>query len=61
MSNFHHTCEIPSIRIDDGHILRCRVAREDGEYVDAEINLNSCIGNNDGKSRTDYYSLRVLA
>lgn len=48
MSNFHHTCEIPSIRIDDGHILRCRVAREDGEYVDAEINLNSCIGNDNG-------------
>lgn len=49
MSNFHHTCEIPSIRIDDGHILRCRVAREDGEYVDAEINLNSCIGNDNGE------------
>ncbi|KKY35063.1 putative cyanovirin-n family protein [Diaporthe ampelina] len=45
MSNFHHTCEIPSVRIDHGHILRCRVARENGEYVDAEINLNSCIGN----------------
>lgn len=59
MSNFHHTCEIPSIRIDDGHILRCRVAREDGEYVDAEINLNSCIGNDNGKSQADYYSLRV--
>ncbi|KAH8766626.1 Cyanovirin-N [Diaporthe sp. PMI_573] len=48
MSNFHHTCEIPSIRVDHGHILRCRVAREDGEYVDSEIDLNSCIGNDNG-------------
>jgi hypothetical protein len=48
MSNFHHTCEIPSVRVDDGHMLRCRVAREDGEYVDSEIDLNSCIGNDNG-------------
>ncbi|KUI55824.1 hypothetical protein VP1G_03200 [Cytospora mali] len=48
MSNFHHTAEIPSIRVDEGHVLHCRVVREDGEHVDARIDLNSCIGNENG-------------
>ncbi|PSR90465.1 Cyanovirin-N [Coniella lustricola] len=48
MSNFHHSCEIDSCRVENGHILRCRVARADGEFVESEIDLNSCIGNEDG-------------
>ncbi|EAQ87096.1 hypothetical protein CHGG_03715 [Chaetomium globosum CBS 148.51] len=35
-------------RVDDGHILRARLQKADGEWVDAEINLNDFIGNNDG-------------
>ncbi|ROV94818.1 hypothetical protein VPNG_09305 [Cytospora leucostoma] len=48
MANFHRTADIPSIRIDDAHILRARVTRNDGEHVDAEIDLNRYIGNIDG-------------
>lgn len=35
-------------RVDDGHILRARLQREDGEWVDAEIDLNDFVGNNEG-------------
>lgn len=51
MANFHLTADIPSIRIDDTHILRARVTRENGEHVDAEIDLNQYIGNIDGNHR----------
>lgn len=49
MSNFHHTAEGPSIHVHEGRFLRCRIAREDGEYVDAEMDLNCCIGNDNGR------------
>lgn len=48
MSNFHHTAEIHTIRVEDGRILRSRVAREDGEFVDSEIDLDRCVGNDNG-------------
>ncbi|CAN8101571.1 unnamed protein product [Discula destructiva] len=48
MSNFHETAEIDSIRLDDGRVLRCLIRREDGELQDAEMDLNCCIGNQDG-------------
>lgn len=48
MSNFHLTCEMPSVHVDEGRILRCRVAREDGDFVDAQVDLNGCIGNDNG-------------
>ncbi|KAH6632867.1 Cyanovirin-N [Chaetomium tenue] len=35
-------------RVEDGHMLRARLQKSDGEWVDAEINLNDFIGNNDG-------------
>ncbi|KAH8880813.1 Cyanovirin-N [Thozetella sp. PMI_491] len=38
------------IRVDDGHILRAKVRREDGSESDTEINLNDFIGNNNGAS-----------
>ncbi|KAJ4391084.1 hypothetical protein N0V93_004698 [Gnomoniopsis smithogilvyi] len=47
--NFHETCELESIRIDDGRFLRCLVRREDGELTEAEIDLNCCIGNENGQ------------
>lgn len=48
MSNFHLTAETPSIHVHEGRWLRCRVAREDGDFVDAEMDLNCCIGNDNG-------------
>lgn len=46
--NFFATSE--EIRLEDGHILRARLQRIDGEWVDAEINLNDHIGNENGMS-----------
>ncbi|OAL51445.1 Cyanovirin-N [Pyrenochaeta sp. DS3sAY3a] len=43
---FHHSAE--DIRIDDGHILRARLQRADGEWNDSEIDLNNHIGNDNG-------------
>lgn len=48
MANFHYTAEIPSIRVEEGRFLRCLVAREDGEFVESEIDLDRVIGNQDG-------------
>jgi hypothetical protein len=44
---FYHTAE--DIRIDDGHVLRARLQTADGEWNDAEIDLNQHIGNDNGK------------
>ncbi|KAK7742258.1 hypothetical protein SLS53_004401 [Cytospora paraplurivora] len=52
MANFHLTADIPSIHIDDAHILRARVTRNNGEHVDASIDLNQYIGNIDDYSET---------
>jgi hypothetical protein len=43
---FYHTAE--EIRIDDGHMLRARLQTADGNWNDSEIDLNSCIGNDNG-------------
>lgn len=43
---FHYSAE--DIRVDDGHILRARLQRGDGEWQDAEIDLNNHIGNDNG-------------
>lgn len=48
MSNFHLSAEIHTIRVEEGRVLRSRVAREDGEFVDAEMDLNCCVGNDNG-------------
>jgi hypothetical protein len=37
------------IRVEDNHILRARLSKGDGEWVDAELDLNNCIGNNNGR------------
>lgn len=36
------------IRLEDGHMLVAQLQNEEGEMVEASIDLNSCIGNNDG-------------
>ncbi|KAF1915655.1 CVNH domain-containing protein [Ampelomyces quisqualis] len=43
---FHYSAE--DIRIDDDHMLRARLQRADGEWNDAEIDLNNHIGNDNG-------------
>jgi hypothetical protein len=50
---FYYSAE--DIRIDDGHILRARLRTADGEWRDAEIDLNQHIGNVDGKSALQPY------
>ncbi|KAF2819206.1 Cyanovirin-N [Ophiobolus disseminans] len=44
--SFHYSAE--EIRIDDGHILRARLQNGNGDWVDAEIDLNNHIGNDNG-------------
>ena len=43
---FYYTAE--DIRIDDGHVLKARLQKADGEWEDAEIDLNDYIGNDNG-------------
>lgn len=45
---FHYSAEEGSIRVDDNHVLRARLQRGDGEWQDAEIDLNNHIGNDNG-------------
>lgn len=45
--SFHSTAQ--EIRVDDGHILRAKVPNGAGELVDAELDLDSVLGNSDGK------------
>lgn len=46
--SFHYTAEEGSIRVEDNHILKARLQRADGEWQDAEIDLNNHIGNDNG-------------
>ncbi|KAL1835988.1 hypothetical protein VTJ49DRAFT_5736 [Mycothermus thermophilus] len=46
MSYFHASAS--DIRVDDDHILRATLINADGEEVEAELDLNTVIGNNDG-------------
>ena len=48
--SFHVNAEELHIN-DDGHILLGKLPNEDGDLVEAEIDLNECLGNNDGTSR----------
>lgn len=53
--SFHYSAE--DIRIEDGHILKARLQRADGEWNDSEIDLNNHIGNDNGESYC--FGLRV--
>ncbi|KAK1999382.1 CVNH domain-containing protein [Colletotrichum falcatum] len=44
--SFHVSAQ--DIRVDDGHILRARLNNSNGDAVDAEYDLNDCLGNNNG-------------
>ncbi|KAK0672151.1 Cyanovirin-N [Cercophora samala] len=44
--SFHLSAQ--NIRVDDGHILRAELQNGDGEWVEAELDLNTVLGNNDG-------------
>ncbi|OLN97900.1 Cyanovirin-N-like protein [Colletotrichum chlorophyti] len=44
--SFHASAE--DTRVDDGHILRARLQNGEGEFVDAELDLNQVLGNNNG-------------
>ncbi|KAH7120405.1 CVNH domain-containing protein [Dactylonectria estremocensis] len=44
--SFHLSAE--DISLEDGHVLKARLANTDGEHVDAELDLNYYIGNSDG-------------
>ena len=37
-----------NIRVDEGHILRAQLQNEAGEFVDAEIDLDQFVGNDNG-------------
>lgn len=45
--SFHTSAQY--IRVDDNHILRARLSNEDGNFVDAEIDLDQFIGNSNGE------------
>lgn len=44
--SFHQSAE--DVRVDDGHILRARIPNANGDMVDAECDLDQCLGNNNG-------------
>ncbi|CAG8949288.1 hypothetical protein HYFRA_00004913 [Hymenoscyphus fraxineus] len=44
--SFHSTAQ--DIRVDDNHILRARLQNNNGDWVDAEMDLNTCLANNNG-------------
>ena len=48
VGNFHMSCETHSFRVDDGHMLRGRLTNMDGDMVEAEIDLNTVLGNDNG-------------
>lgn len=55
---FHHSAE--DIRVDDGHILRARLQNGEGEYIDAEIDLNNHIGNDNGMSSSFHLDTKLV-
>lgn len=46
--SFHLTAE--DIRIEDSHRLVARLRNADGDLQDASIDLNTCLGNDNGTS-----------
>lgn len=44
--SFHESAQ--NVTVEDGHVLRAELANVEGENVEAELDLNTCIGNNNG-------------
>lgn len=38
-----------NIRVDEGHILRAALQNGNGDKNEVEIDLNSCLGNDNGR------------
>ncbi|KAF2641554.1 Cyanovirin-N [Massarina eburnea CBS 473.64] len=49
--SFHLSAE--DIRVDDNHVLRARLRNVNGDFQDAEIDLNNHLGNNEGQIQWD--------
>ncbi|KAI9052069.1 hypothetical protein LZ554_004322 [Drepanopeziza brunnea f. sp. 'monogermtubi'] len=45
--SFHASAQ--DIRVEDNHILKATLTNAAGEPVEAELDLNDCIGNQDGR------------
>ncbi|KAH7379776.1 CVNH domain-containing protein [Cadophora sp. MPI-SDFR-AT-0126] len=44
--SFHISAQ--DVRVEDNHILKANIPNGEGELVEAELDLNTCIGNHDG-------------
>lgn len=47
--SFHVNAD--ELRVEEGHFLRGKLPNEDGDLVEAEVDLDEFIGNEDGTSR----------
>lgn len=47
------------VRLEDDHVLVANLQNEEGEMVEASIDLNSCIGNNCGNLSFAHYLQHV--
>jgi hypothetical protein len=54
--SFHVSAE--NTRIDEGHLLRATLRKADGNFVDAELDLNQVIGNSYGQFTFEYSALQ---
>jgi hypothetical protein len=50
--SFHESAQ--NMRIDNGHRLVAELLNENGEWVEAEFDLNQILGNNDGVLSTHF-------
>lgn len=56
--SFHLSAE--DIRIEDNHILKARLRNENGDWQDAELDLNNHLGNQDGMIHWDGQGTSIL-
>lgn len=60
--NFHYTASDTEVvqRVEDGHhILKAKLQKTDsGAYEDAELDLDTILGNNEGKAHDSIADLR---
>ncbi|KAI9644019.1 hypothetical protein NHQ30_007371 [Ciborinia camelliae] len=57
--SFHLSAE--DIRVDDNHILRARLRTENGDWEDAEMDLNQVLGNQNGMIHWDGQDFSLTA
>lgn len=49
-----------NVRVDDGHILRASLRNGNGDNVDAEIDLNQFVGNDNGSTDKHFHYSQLL-